>query len=524
MVAVVKTRKERLDAIRIAAENDLYTFAKLVQPNRMYGHVHEEMFRFWTREKANLNQLALVPRAHQKSHCAAVYAAWMVIKQPWITILYVSATADLAEKQLYAIKNILDSKIVKRYWPELLDPDEGKREKWAVGEICVDHPERKAEGVRDPTVKASGLTSGITGFHADAIFIDDAVTPNNAYTTEGRKKVEMMYSQLASIKNSHAKTVIVGTRYHPKDLYATVQETMLERFKEGMLISSKPLYELFFRVVEEDEQFIWPTQTRKDGRTFGFDENVLAHKRAEYLDKTQFKAQYYNDPNDPENARIKRDTFQYYTPKHVSNDTGRWAINGNRLNVYAAIDFAFTLGVKSDYTSIVVVGVDSDRNYYVMDITRFKTSSIKVYFDEILAMYTKWGFKKLRAEISAAQEVIVEDLKQSYIIPNGLSLSVDTHKPTAKQGSKEERMMAILEPKYNNGQMWHYRSGYCQVLEEELTQENPPHDDCMDALSAAIDVSTPPARTGFNRQNKINKAVYSSRFGGVSGVNYRGAA
>ena len=519
-----KTREERVNAIRLAAESDLLTFAKLVQPNRMYGHVHEEMFRFWTRQKANLNQLALVPRAHQKSHCAAVYAAWMVIKQPWITILYVSATADLAEKQLYAIKNILDSKIVKRYWPDLLDPDEGKREKWAVGEICVDSPIRKEEGVRDPTVKASGLTAGITGFHADAVFIDDAVTPNNAYTKEGRKKVEMMYSQLSSIKNSHAKTVIVGTRYHPKDLYATVQETMLERYKEGELIQSEPLYELFFRVVEEDGEFCWPTQVRKDGRTFGFDENVLAHKRAEYLDKTQFRAQYWNDPNDPENARIKRDKFQYYTQKQLIYADGRWSCNGNRLNVFAAVDFAFTLGKKSDFTAIVVVGVDSDRAYYVLDIARFKTNSIKDYFDEILGLYTKWGFRKIRAEVSAAQEVIVEDLKQSYIIPNGLALSVDSFRPTAKHGSKEERMMAILEPKYNNDQVYHYRSGYCQVLEEELTQENPPHDDIMDALSAAIDVSVPPARSGFNRQKAKNNVIYSSRFGGLSGVRIRGAA
>jgi hypothetical protein len=89
--------------------------------------------------------------------------------------------------------------------------------------------------------------------------------------------------------------------------------------------------------------------------------------------------------------------------------------------------------------------------------------------------------------------MIVNDLKENYIKPHGLFLSIDEYKPGRSEGSKEERMAATLEPRYENGQMWHYKGGNCQVLEEELVVAHPAHDDVMDALTACIDVAIAPS-------------------------------
>jgi phage terminase large subunit-like protein len=504
------------DEVRLLCEADLKKFARLVNPTRVYGAIHDEVMDWWQGEDTKDDTLLLLPRAHMKSHLAAVYAAWLVVKHPWITILYISATADLAEKQLYAIKNILDSKHVRKYWPHLIHPEEGKREKWSAMEIAVDHPVRKSEGVRDPTIKAAGLTTNITGFHSDHNFLDDCVVPLNAYTEEGRTKVSNMYSQLASIKNTGAKTTVVGTRYHPKDLYATLLSIDLEVWDNGEIVDKYPLYETMQQVVEQDGEFIWPKMMRYDGRYFGFDENELAKKRAEYVDVTQFYAQYYNNPNDPTSNRISPDYFQYYDKKHLRQEEGHWYLQDKRLNVFAAIDFAFSLAKKADYTALVVIGIDSDHNYYVLDIDRFKTKSIGEYYNHILESYNYWGFRKIRAEVTVAQEIIVEDLKNNYIRPNGLALSVDKHRPSRNEGSKEERMMATLEPRYKNLQIWHYKGGNCQLLEEELKMKHPPHDDIEDALTAAVDVAIAPTRrlgTSYSRGN--NNVVYHSRFGGI---------
>lgn len=505
---------DKYQAIRDLAESDLAVFIKLVAPHLVLGGVHLELIKWWTREDAKNNQLVLLPRGHMKSKLVAYRAAWHITKNPETTILYVSATADLAEKQLYQIKQIIDSPIYRRYWPEMIHVDEGKREKWAVAEIAVDHPKRKLEGIRDATCKAVGLTANTTGFHADVVVLDDIVVPSNAYTEEGRDKVGSLYSQLASIENPDAKEWVVGTRYHPKDIYDTMITMRTTTYdSNGNEEDEIETYELFQRVVETDGEFLWPRQQREDGKYFGFDASVLAQIKSKYVDTTQFYSQYYNNPNAIENARITPDRFQYYERKLLETREGEWYIKDRKLNVYAAIDFAFSLNKKADYTALTVIGVDSGGNYYILEIDRFKTNKIVDYFNHILTAHQKWGFRKIRAEVTVAQQAIVSELKENYIKSNGLALSIDEFRPTRHDGDKEERINAILEPKYYNMQIWHYRGGNCQSLEEELVMSHPPHDDIKDSLANAIAISViPKAR---QHQQSMSNVVTHRRFGGI---------
>jgi len=205
------------ELVKQAAEADLLTFIRLIAPHRMLGVVHEELCAWWGRQDAKDNQLVLLPRDHQKSAMIAYRVAWWVTKNPETTVLYVSATANLAEKQLKAVKDILLSDIYRFYWPEMVNENEGKRERWAVDEISVDHPKRKLEGIRDATIKASGITANVTGLHCNVAVLDDVVVPDNAYTQTGRDQVRSFYSQLSSIESTGAQEWAVGTRYHPKD-------------------------------------------------------------------------------------------------------------------------------------------------------------------------------------------------------------------------------------------------------------------------------------------------------------------
>ena len=512
--------KNKKDQIREAAEADLEVFIQLVSPNRVLGHVHKDLLNWWTRSDRKSCQLCLLPRDHQKSSMMAYRTAWRVIKQPDVRILYISATSNLAEKQLKMIKDILTSDKVRYYWPELINVDEGKREKWTNSEISIDHPKRKLEGVRDPTIFTGGLTTSLTGLHCDVAVLDDTVVPENAYTEEGRNRVKSQYSLLASIESTGAEEWVVGTRYHPKDLYNDLIGMEEDVFNEdGDTIGTDSVYEVFQRQVESQGdgtgEFLWPKQQRTDGKWFGFDQKELARKRAKYLDKGQFRAQYYNDPNDPERSGIKRGLFQYYDRSFLKRINGNWHYRTKRLNVFAAIDFAYSLSKRADYSALVVVGIDADGMIYVLDIDRFKTDSIKEYFQRILDMHVKWDFRKIRAEVVSGQSAIVKELKDSYIRPHGLSLSVDEHCPTRHAGTKEERMKATLNPRYEAMSIWHYKEGNCQTLEDELTVEHPAHDDVKDALTSAIEISVVP--TGHRNRTTTTNVIWSrGRFGGVS--------
>ena len=505
------------EQIKLAAEQDLVTFIKLVAPEQVLGQCHEDVCNWWTRPDFKSHQLLLFPRDHGKSRLIAYRVAWELTKDPTLRILYISATANLAEKQLGFIKGILTSDIYRRYWPQHVHADEGKRSRWTTSEIALDHPLRKKENVRDPSIFTGGLTTSLTGMHCDIAVLDDVVVYENAYTGEGRNKVKSQYSLLSSIEGANAKEWVVGTRYHPADLYNDLMQMTEDLYNaDGDKVSEDNIYEVFERAVEDmgdgTGEFLWPQQQRKDGKFFGFTRQILAKKRGQYLDKSQFRAQYYNDPTDPDNVPVGSEKFQYYERKYLRQESGFWYYKDNKLNVFAAVDFAFSLSKKADYTAIVVVGIDADNNIYVLDIDRFRTDRISDYFDHIFQLISKWSFRKLRAEVTVAQQAIVRQLKE-LIKQHGLSLSVDEFRPNRHQGNKEERIAAVLEPRYDNLQIWHYRGGNVQTLEEELMSRNPPHDDVKDALASAVDMAVKPAKQ-VRRVKEQNIVWAGNRFRG----------
>lgn len=520
-LSIRRNNDKRFQEIKRRAEEDLEFFIRLVHPDRVLGHVHSDLISWWTRPSAKSHQLVLLPRDHQKSAMLAYRAAWEITRNPAVRILYISSTSKLAVKQLGFIKNIITSDIYKYYWPEMVNESLNDRTKWTETEIAVDHPERKRQNIRDATVDTAGLTTVITGLHFDIICIDDVVIDDNAKTADGRQEVRERISYLASIASADSYIWVVGTRYHPDDLYASFLEANYSLIgDDGLAEEPEYLYEIFERQVEDrgdgTGNFLWPRMQRNDGKWFGFDQKVLAKKKAQYFDLGKFRAQYYNNPNSEEDSVIKKDSFQYYDKKHLTQSMGNWYLKDRRLNVFAAIDLAYSTKRNADYTALVVAGIDSAHNIYILDIERFKSDNIQEYFDKILKMYIKWGFRKLRTEVIAAQKTIIKALKDDYIRPHGLALTLE-EQILSKRTSKEDRIEAALYPKYTNNQVWHYRGGNCEVLEEELTNSRPKHDDVKDALACVVEIMVPPSKTGGMEVNRINKGniVYNARFGGI---------
>lgn len=514
---------EAAKEIRERAKQDLNFYARLVNPGYVYGEIHRELFR-WMQDynlygfgdDVTSNKLIMLPRGHLKSHMVATWASWMIVKHPEITIFYVSATAKLAQTQLYAIQNIMDSSVFRRYFPEYIHPQKGLREKWSSEEISVDHPERKKQAIRDATVATAGLTTNTTGWHADVIIADDLVVPENAYTEGGRDEVSKKSSQFTSIRNAGGFTMACGTRYFPTDIYYTWANQQYEVYDdEGIKTNEQPVWEIKEHAVETDDVYLWPRTIRSDGKAFGFNRQVLSRIRAEYEDRVQFFAQYYNNPNESGSNRINRDCFQYYNQRFLKREGGSWFYKDKRLNVYAAVDFAYSITKRSDYTALVVIGINSEGDVYVLDIDRFKTEKSLDMFEHIVQLHSKWGFKKLSAEVVAAQKIIVEDIK-AYSRKAGLGLSVVEYRPSRVEGTKEERIAATLEWRYENFQMWHFEGGWINVLEEELILARPAHDDVKDALTSAVSIAVKPASSGINKMKDfLMNTQTRSRFGGI---------
>lgn len=502
--------------LRKLLENDLELFIRYVSPESVLGQCHKNVIDWWQKPGASTHQLLLYPRDHGKSRLVAFRVAQALAKDPTLRIIYVSATITLAEKQLHFIKQILTSRQFMSMWPEHVHPDEGQRTKWTQTEIMLDHPLRDREKIRDSSIIAAGLNTTLTGLHADIIVLDDIVVHENAYNPEGREKVRTQYSYLSSIAATEAKFWMVGTRYHPDDLYGELMEKTVPVVKDGKIVDARPLFDVYQKAVEDAGDgsgvFLWPRQQRSDGKWFGFDRQILEIKKASYTDKSKFRAQYYNDPSDPDGNPIKRDMFQYFDLEKIKFNEGQWHYVDNPLKVHAAVDMAYSLNKNSDWTAIVVIGVDPLHRIFVLEIDRFRTDKVSEVYDRLKALHEKWGFRKVAIEANGPQKAIVNYLKEDYILADGLSLTIVS--PSDMNLSKEDRIMGTLLPKYNAELIFHPRLPLTQRLEEELLTKNPKHDDVADALSAAVSSAPKHVRTITNKRPVNVGMRYHSRFGG----------
>jgi len=496
--------------LRHKAYNDIITFVKLIAPWFMLSAHHEEMLLFLA-DQEHTHKLLLIPRGHSKSLCMGFYVAWRIVRDPRITILYASSTATLAEQQLAFIKNLLTSNICFKFFPSLITKEENKRARWTQQQIKVDHVLRNIFGVRDDTITVAGVGKGITGLHFDLLILDDITAPNtdaDPWSATGREKVRRWVSQAASILNAGGEVAVIGTRYHPDDIYQTLID-MKEYITDdnGNVLDEKDVYKVLQREVECDGNFLFPRRQHIDGKYYGFDWKILKKIEAQYVDKAQFLSQYYNKTSVPELSPIKQEYFQYYNRNNLNYTIDCWRLGSTRLTVYAAIDLASTVSKKSDYTSLVVVGLDNNGFRYILDIYRIQTNTISQIADLIYNAYMKWKFIKLRAETNAFQGMVIKQIQEILRKRNCIFSWDEKH----QHKEKRLRILSTLEPLYAQKIIFHYKGGNCILLENELLDDRPRHDDISDALASCCEmIQYVPATF-----KKIENITYHPKFGGV---------
>jgi hypothetical protein len=525
-----------IQSVREACEQDLYTFAQIMFPDRYYGDVHKEFFH-WLSSDKNQFQLGLIPRDHQKSHCIAVYCAWKITKKPWWTILYVSSNPGLASEQLGVIKTVLTSPKHRALWPDMLnyvrDRDGELKHKpldtWTQDAIKVDHPDRTKRQVRDPTVRATSAKSTNTGYHCNEVIFDDLVTDENYESEAEKADVIRCYKNCMKIMTTGSFCKAVGTRYGEDDLYSLITALKIPVFVDGEEVGEEPMWEVFERVVEDspfrtgDGNFIWPRMQMPDGEWYGFDQRELAIKKRNLTidgNLSAYLAQYYNDPNDESLSRINKQHFQSIEPKFLKKIGDEWTYNNKKLRLIAAMDLAFSnlKAKRRDFTAIAVVGMDHDGFLYVLDLERFKTDQMEVYYEKAIEMFVKWNFKTLVVETNNGGGLVAEHIK-SMIRREGGSLEVKP-KAAPNDASKFERIIQILEPRYRNNEVFHNKIGYSRLLEEELMQPKPKNDDLKDAVALAVSELKPPMGKGIALQVK-SLGERLSRFGARRGAQRR---
>jgi len=171
---------------------------------------HERWFNF---QIDNRQTLILAPRGHGKSTiCTVAYSLWKLSHNRDTRILIVSNTADQAEALGGEVKAQLES---NENLQELFDTCRG--EPWRARKFTLAGRTRIC---KEASVTTTGVEGAIISRHYEVIILDDVVDEENSRTPTARRKLKNWYAKvLLPCLEPGGEMHLLGTRYHPHDLY-----------------------------------------------------------------------------------------------------------------------------------------------------------------------------------------------------------------------------------------------------------------------------------------------------------------
>ena len=184
-----------------------------------------------------------------------------------------------------------------------------------------------------------------------------------------------------------------------------------------------------------------------------------------------------------ENQVFRKEWFNFYSPNEV-----------NRIkeisNVYIACDLAISEKDSADYTAIVVVAVDKDSNWYVLDCVygRFQPAET---IDILFGLVVRYQPIEVGVESVAFQALFLHNIEEEMRKRNiFFSLS-----PLKSSKAKELRIKS-LQPRFKAGKIFFPDiADWLPEMEAELLMfPRAKHDDLIDALAYISQIAKPPAQ------------------------------
>ena len=309
------------------------------------------------------------PRSLKSIMISVAWPAWLLGQNASEQIITASYANDLAIKHSVDTRLVLESEWYKACFPETV--------------IARDQNEKKKfQTTKRGHRKATSVGGSITGEGADYLIGDDLIKPDEAGSDVIRDGTNNWVDQTFLTRENDYNTsrvLITMQRVHQKDPAGHLME------KGGWQQLILPAY--------FDERTIIQVNKKKwicEQDTFLHEErmgDVVLDQKLTDLGMQAFVGQYLQRPSPDGGGEFKARNIHYY-----NQETRKFTAKG--MNVYILYDPANTKkAVKSpdpDYTAIVVVGLASDNNYYLLDIIRDRFNQTE-RVDALFNMHMKWS-------------------------------------------------------------------------------------------------------------------------------------
>ena len=413
--------------------------------------------------------LDLWARDHWKSTLLTLARPlWELILNREERICIFSHTRALAKAHLRKIKHELEQNHLL-WWafPDTFYHEPSKKApKWSEDEgLYV----RRVGNYPAASVEAWGLIEKQpAGKHFTIMVYDDIVTETAVLTKAQLEKVERQFrlSDALGTSRPKAKKRIIGTRYSHRDLYGKIIEA--------------GNYEARIFPAEVDENGVFA----RNGKPVLLDKEILGEKyddMGEYI----YSAQMGQNPVSEGMQLFRRHWLRF------------WDLDTTKpyMNIYVIVDPAEVDTIGSDYTSMIVVGVDYMRNYWILDMIRDRIE-LGPKWEKLKNIVTTWRPHVVGYEINKGKaDVQYYNLKMQEEGMYFNIVELKSYRGKSKH-ARVKALQAVFEKKrvilprvlpYTD-KIGKTRELVNEFIEDEyLLYPFPKHDDLLDSLGFILD-------------------------------------
>lgn len=385
-----------------------------------------------------------------------------ILANPEITFGIFSHTRPIAKAFLRQIMREFESnKVLHRAFPDVLwGLDTRQSPKWSEDDGII---VRRKSNPPEATIEAWGLVDGQpTSKHFQVLLYDDIVVAGSVTTPEMIAKTMEALEQSYNLSSKECRMRFAGTRWHFNDAYRTVID------RKTAIAREHPC--------------------TKDGTETGepvfLSAEAIAEKRRNMGPYT-FAAQMLLNPKADALQGFKREWLRYYKTMPT------------KTNNYILVDAASSKKKGSDYTSMWVIGLGTDGNYYALDMIRDRLT-LTERADRLFELHRKWKPKQVRYErygmMADIEHIKNRQEKDSY--------RFDITE-VAGQTSKVDRIGRLL-PLFEQGRIYlpvslhktNYEKKAVDLVQAYVEEEYVPfpvgiHDDMNDALARIAEPDLP---------------------------------
>lgn len=399
----------------------------------------------------NRLSLLLAPRDHGKSETVGkALVTHQICFNMNIRILFISETIDsVALRSLNQVRYELEYNqdllnFFRDYYNDKNFTFRVRGQDWTQDNFTIN----RNANLKEPTVKAAGARSAITGQHYDLIICDDIISDKSVRVERQREITREWFTKtLLSLlsDNEISKMVVIGTPKHYDDIYKTLEEGKVFAVRRDRAIIEGDLSDTsqFDYIIDEKSNTVHVVFSKREYRDnfkllWEYNERTGHGKKIEDLllkkynmdsiDPGQFTKEIQCEIQDGDLSLFSYSLLEQSKDIHVSyidsiEDVHKEFSNKSIKHIIQSWDLSIVSDKEKankydrDYTVGVTLGIDDKFNKYLLNIYRERGLTTYEIKSKIFELYNKFKSDAVIIERNSAQDYLVQELSAETMIP-----------------------------------------------------------------------------------------------------------